>query len=127
MTNNINPINVNSKGVQYPKLKNEEKKQGLVKGSEQHQEVEKKEVAAKDVLGFMAAQSVDVQPKVKKVIDVSKYVTPEQAARIAGFVGSFEKEVEKGLKEFDKEFPGNKVSEDTKVNIAVDAFNRNNL
>ena len=130
MANNINPININSQAINYSKISQYEKKDGAVKDSpkEQHSVIDKKEVPASDVLSYMAAQSVDVQPqKVKKTLDVSKYVTPEQAQRIAGFVQGFESEVEKGLIEFDKEFPGTGVSESTKMDFVLDMFNKNNL
>lgn len=130
MANNINPININSQAINYSKISQYEKKDGAVKDSpKEHQAaVDKKEVPASDVLNYMAAQSIDVQPqKVKKTLDVSKYVTPEQAQRIAGFVQGFESEVEKGLIEFDKEFPGAGVSESTKMDFVLDMFNKNNL
>lgn len=129
MANNINPININSQAIKYAQLNQPEKKDESIKDAPKgHQPaVDKKDVPAGDVLSYMAAQSVDVQPKVKKTVDVSKYVTPEQAQRIAGFVQGFEAEVEKGLLNFDKEFPGNQVSEDSKLNLAVELFNKNNL
>lgn len=129
MANNINPININSQAIKYAQMHQPEKKEDAIKDASKENKpvIDKKEVPAGDVLSYMAAQSVDVQPKVKKTVDVAKYVTPEQAQRIAGFVQSFESEVEKGLLNFDKEFPGNQVSEDAKLNLAVDLFNKNNL
>lgn len=129
MANNINPINVNSQAISYSRLAQQEKAETLVnkKQNEEQAAVEKKEVPAADVLKYMAAQSIDVQPKVKKTLDISKYVTPEQAERIAGFVQGFEEEVEKGLLAFDKEFPGSAMSDAAKMNIVVDMFNKNNL
>ena len=50
--------------------------------------------------------------------DVSKYVTPEQAQRIAGFVTSFEDEVAKGLVGINEEF-GDNLSEAAKYEIAA--------
>lgn len=129
MANNINPININSQAIKYAQTFQPDKKEDAVKEApkEAAAAVQKKEVPAKDVLNFMAAQSVDVQPKTKKPIDVSKYVTPEQKERIAGFVQGFEAEVEKGLLNFDKEFPGNNVSDESKLNLAVELFNKKNL
>lgn len=129
MANNINPININAQAIKYAQMQQPEKKEDSVKDAQKNSKpvVDKKEVPANDVLSYMAAQSVDVQPKVKKTVDVSKYVTPDQAQRIAGFVQGFESEVEKGLLNFDKEFPGNTVSDGTKLNLAVDLFNKNNL
>lgn len=128
MANNINPININSQAIKYAQMHQPEKKEDAVKDApKDHKPAVGKEIPAGDVLSYMAAQSVDVQPKVKKTVDVSKYVTPEQEARIASFVQGFESEVQKGLLNFDKEFPGNKASDETKLNLAVEMFNKNNL
>ena len=124
MANNINPININTQAIKYAQLSHPEKKEDAVKDSQQDAKpsVGQKEVPAGDVLNFMAAQSIDVQPKVKKTVDVSKYVTPEQAQRIASFVQGFEKEVEKGLLNFNKEFPGNGLSDAAKLGLAAQMF-----
>lgn len=129
MANNINPININSQAIKYAQMYQPDKKEDAVKDAPKDHKpvVDKKEVPAGDVLSYMAAQSVDVQPKVKKTVDVSKYVTPEQADRIASFVQGFESEVQKGLLNFDKEFPGNNASDEAKLNLAVEMFNKNNL
>ena len=129
MANNINPININAQAIKYAQLNFAEKKEDAVKDKahEQQAPVSKKEIPASDVLSYMAAQSVDVQPQVKKTVDVSKYVTPEQAQRIASFVQGFETEVEKGLLNFDKEFPGNGLSEASKMNLAVQMFNKDQI
>lgn len=118
MANNINPIIISSKVVGYSTKKDEKKEDA---GAEKAPSagIEKKEVAAGDVLSFMAAQSVDVTPAAKKTLDVSKYVTPEQAARIAGFVQGFESQVAAGLKAFDSEFPGAKLSDSAKLSLVA--------
>lgn len=70
----------------------------------------------------MAQQAVVVNPKVsaQKTYDVSKYVTPEQAQRIAGFVTSFEDQVAEGLLAINKEFGENSgLSEQAKYEIAA--------
>ncbi len=126
MTNNINPININAQAIKYAQLNQPEKKEDAVKDAPKghNPAVGQKEVPASDVLSYMAAQSVDVQPKVKKTVDVSKYVSPEQAQRIASFVQGFEAEVEKGLLSFDKEFPGNGLSEAAKLGIAAQMYDK---
>ena len=129
MANNINPININAQAIKYAQLNFAEKKEDAVndKAQDHRAPVSQKEIPASDVLSYMAAQSVDVQPQVKKTVDVSKYVTPEQAQRIASFVQGFETEVEKGLLNFDKEFPGNGLSEASKMNLAVQLFNKDQI
>jgi hypothetical protein len=126
MANNINPISINTQAIKYAQLSQPDKKDDAIKDAskEPKHTVGQKEVPASDVLSYMAAQSVDVQPKVKKTVDVSKYVTPEQAQRIAGFVQGFEKEVEKGLLNFDKEFPGNGLSDAAKLGIAAQIYDK---
>ncbi len=126
MANNINPININPQIVGYT-LKKEAKDKSAEAETSTKSAVDKKEVPASDVLSFMAAQSIDVKPAAKKTIDVSKYVTSEQAARIAGFVQGFEKEVEKGLLQFNKEFPQSSLSDSAKLDIVVEMFNNSNF
>ena len=75
------------------------------------------QVAADDVLTYMAYGAVGVNVSVPKTYDVSKYVTPEQAARIAGFVAGFETEVAKGLKAIEDE--GLDLPEAQKYEIAA--------
>ncbi len=129
MANNINPININTQAIKYAQLSHPEKKEDAIKDASKESKpaIGQKEVPASDVLSYMAAQSVDVQPKVKKTVDVSKYVTPEQAQRIAGFVQGFEKEVEKGLLNFNKEFPGNGLSEAAKLGIAAQIYDKDQI
>lgn len=130
MANNINPININSQAINFAGLKAKEKEAGKTAEEEKNPAPapSEKNLNAADVLGFMAAQSVDVQPKkAEKVLDVSKYVTPEQAERIAGFIHGFESEVEKGLKAFDSEFPNAGISKEEKLNTVVTMFEKTNM
>lgn len=53
-----------------------------------------------------------------KTYDVAKYVTPEDAQRIAGWVTSFEDVVAQNLQVVNAEF-GNSMSEGDKMNIAL--------
>lgn len=128
MANNINAIGINTQALNYAQMHKADKKDGAVKDSakEQQPAVSKKDIPAADVLSYMAAQSVDVKPAVKKTLDVSKYVTPEQSQRIAGFVQGFQSEVEKGLQKFDTEFPNANLSDQSKMNFVLDAFNKSN-
>lgn len=101
MTNNIPGIGVNTGSVNpygnqpkgseaKPEDKKPEAPQAQPKGAQVNPDA---------VLSFMAQQAIVVQPKVatQKTYDVGKYVTPEQAERIAGFVTSFEDKVAEGL------------------------------
>ena len=97
MTNNIHGIGINTNSFNpygsQPKggeAKAEEKEQQSPQAQPQSAQVN-----PGDVLAYMAQQAVVVNPKVsaQKTYDVSKYVTPEQAQRIAGFVTSFEDQV----------------------------------
>lgn len=126
MTNNINPIIISSQVVGYT-TKKDEKKEDAAAEKATGAPGEQKEVAASDVLSFMAAQSVDVTPTAKKTLDVSKYVTPEQAARIAGFVQGFESQVAAGLKAFDSEFPGTNLSDSAKLSLVAGIVEQNDL
>lgn len=102
---NINPIKFGVTGSYLPK---KEEKQDLVKNSEKTnvQPQAKKSVDSNEVLGFLAAQNADLVPaKTKKTVDVSKYVTPEQAERISGFIKGFEKDYDEISEAAVKEFP----------------------
>ena len=74
MANNINPIGFGITGSSYFKPESKEDLNPN-KGKEQKSEESKhKQVASNEVLGFMAAQNVDIIPKpVTKSVDVSKY------------------------------------------------------
>ena len=131
MANNINPISINTQALKYAQLKQTEKKQESVDDAStgaKNSAGAQKEVSADDVLNYMAAQNVDIQAtKAKKVLDVSKYATPEQIERIAGFDQGFESSVQKGLLDFDKEFPNSGLSDSAKTDLVVEMFNKNNL
>ena len=101
MTNNVHGIGINTGSVnpygnqaKGSEAKPEEKPAENTPAAPQNSQVK-----AEDVLSYMAQQAVTVNPKVSapRTYDVSKYVTPEQAARIAGFVTSFEDQVAQGL------------------------------
>lgn len=75
------------------------------------------QVAANDVLTYMAYNAVGVNVSAPRTYDVGKYVTPEQAARIAGFIAGFEGDVAKALKAIEDE--GLNLPEDQKYEIAA--------
>lgn len=124
MTENVRGIGINTGSVNpYG---------NQAKGAEAKPEEKKTEVQAKapsapqvkpdDVLAYMAQSAAVINPQVStvKTYDINKYVTPEQAARIAGFVTSFENQVAEGLLAIDKELGANSgLSEQAKYEIAA--------
>ena len=122
MTENIRGIGINTGSVNpygnQPKgneTKPEEAKPETAGNTPQNSAVK-----PEDVLAYMANSAVIVNPKATtKTYDVAKYVTPEQAARIAGFVTSFEDKVAEGLIAINEmeEFSG--LSESAKYEIAA--------
>lgn len=120
MTSSINPINVNTQGIggaagfgAKPKTEKEEVKEEAKAAVAE----EKTQVPADQVLNFLAQTAVSVTPR--KTVDPSKYVDSESAARIAGFMADFEDKVADGLKAFDKEFAGVKVSDSAKMAVVL--------
>ena len=66
-----------------------------------------KEVDSNEIFGFLAAKNADMIPaKGKKSVDISKYVTPEQAERIADFMKGFNDDVDTISSSALNEFPG---------------------
>ena len=125
MANEINRIQMNT-NYQLGKVgdKPEEKAQ---QKEDNKPQIEQKQVSAEDTLKFMNAQSVNARPVEKpRVLDISKYVTPEQAQRICGFISQFENAVADGLKAIELEM-GNALSEDAKMNLAVELFKAENM
>ena len=122
MTENIRGIGINTGAVNpYG---------NQAKGSEAKPEEAKPEVAQnapqnnavkpEDVLTYMANSAVIVNPKATtRTYDVAKYVTPEQAARIAGFVTIFEDQVAQGLIAINEMEEFNGLSEPAKYEIAA--------
>lgn len=88
---NINPIKFGLTASQFGK---KEVNEDLTKTAEKNQTAQlgaKKQLNSNEVLGFLAAQNADMMPaKTTKTVEVSKYVTPEQASRIESFMKGFE-------------------------------------
>lgn len=82
-------------------------------------------MSQEDVLNVMAQQAALNKSAIAsaKTYDVSKYVTPEQAQRIAGFVTSFEDIVAQNLQSVTAEF-GNALSDDAKMNIVLSSADK---
>lgn len=121
MTNNIHGIGINTGAVNpylNPKTKSETKPEE--NGGTQTGQPQGGTVAPDDVLGFMAQQGVYNKPvSPLEKYNIAKYVTPEQAARIAGFITSFEGEVANGLLTINEEF-GDTLSENVKIALAAE-------
>ena len=103
---NINPIKFGVAGSQYFK---KEAKEDLTNKQDKNlnsQTEAKKNVDSKEVLGYLAAQNTDLVPsKATRTIDVKKYVTAEQAARIENFVKGFETDFDEISQAALNEFP----------------------
>lgn len=85
------------------------------------------QVSAEDTLDFLSAQAVSARPvEQPRVLNVSQYVTPEQAQRICGFINQFEDAVAQGLKNIEVEL-GSALSDDAKLNLAVEMFEAQNM
>ena len=122
MTENIRGIGINTGSVtpygNSPKgseAKPDETKPETTPGATQNSQVK-----PDDVLNYMANSAVGVYPQATtRTYDISRYVTPEQAERIAGFVTSFEDQVAQGLLTLNEleEFDG--LSEAAKYDIAA--------
>jgi len=78
-----------------------------------------------DVLNVMAQQAALNKSAINapKTYDVSKYVTPEQAQRIAGFVTSFEDIVAQNLQAVTAEF-GDSLTDSAKMNIVLSSADK---
>jgi hypothetical protein len=119
---NINPIKFGIAGNQYYK---QEAKEDLTKNTTKEaktNENQQKQLNSNDVLGFMAAQNADIIPvKTQKTIDVSKYVTPDQEARITAFMQGFEADYDEAFSITADEFP--EISEKAAGDIALAYIN----
>ena len=103
---NINPLKFGVTGNQYIQKESTEDvtKQSVKENSEQT--TAKKELSAKDVYGFLAAQNADLIPVTKtRTYEVSKYVNAEQEARIADFVKGLEASYNEAFEITAEEFP----------------------
>ena len=98
------------------------------KEEEKKSDVEQKtQVSREDTLSIMDAQSMSFRPVEKaRVLNISKYVTPEQAQRICGFVNQYVDAVAEGLVAIQNEM-GNALSEDAKLELAVELFKAENM
>lgn len=119
MANEINGIGINTGSVNnYGNApKNETKPEDKAPETTPQAPPAQSQVTADDVLTYMTYSSIGVNASAPKTYDVGKYVTPEQAARIAGFIAGFEGNVAKALKAIEDE--GLNLPEDQKYEIAA--------
>jgi hypothetical protein len=119
---NINRINLGVSAQQlFTKENNEEKAKEAAKENKNGDTP--KEVAAKDVLGFMAAVNSDLIPtNVKKSVEVAKYVNAEQTARIEDFMKAFEADFDALSEAALDEFPD--ITQEAASSIALAYINQ---
>ncbi len=118
---NINPLKFGVTGNQYFK---QETKEDLSKHTEKETKTQQnnKQVNSNEVFGFLAAQNADLIPvRTQKTVEVSKYVTPEQEARIADFMKGFESDFNEAFNIAAEEFP--EISEKAAGDIALAYIN----
>ena len=90
-------------------------------------EQQQPQVSAEETLSFLNAQALAARPvEQPRVLNVSKNVTPEQAERICGFINQFEDAVAQGLQNIEVEL-GSALSDDAKMNLAVEMFEAQNM
>lgn len=126
MANEINRIQIN-RNYELNSVGEKPQDKTNQKEEKEKQQIENKQVPAEDVLNFMNTQSLSARPIEKpRVLNISKYVTPEQAQRIAGFISQFEDTVAEGLISIEKEL-GNTITNEAKMNLAVEMFKIKNM
>lgn len=118
--NNISGINVGLNTNLPQNNSSPDVKEDAVKESAQAAQPEANYIDAEDVMSAMASQAALNKSTVggAKTYDLGRYVTPEQAQRIAGFITSFEDIVAKNLESVTNEL-GTGVSENVRMNIAL--------
>lgn len=119
---NINPLKFGVTGNQYFKQENQEDLTRSAAKEQPSTEKAEKKLGSNEVLGFMAAQNADLIPvKAQRTLDVSKYVTPEQEARIAEFMQGFQADYDEAFAITADEFP--EISENAAGEIALAYIN----
>jgi len=102
----INPLSFGVTGNQY--YKQETAEESVQTNSKEEKAAQQKEssVNSNTVLSYMAAQNADIVPAAaKKTLEVSKYVSPEQEARITDFMNGFESDYDEVYEAAGNEFP----------------------
>ena len=122
--NRVSQANTNYQAYsvgEKPENKADKKEENKTQAEQQPQ------VSAEDTLKFLNAQAVSARPvEQPRVLNVSKYVTPEQAQRICGFIQQFEETVAQGLQNIEVEL-GSALTDDAKLSLAVEMFEAQNM
>ena len=122
--NNINGIGVGLNANLPKKESAPEVKEDAVKDTPQANSASN--LMSQDEVLNVLAQQANINKStinMNKTYDVSKYVTPEQAQRIAGFVTSFEDIIAQNLQAVSAEFGAN-IPEDIKMDIALSSADK---
>ncbi len=85
-----------------------------------------KEIASKDILNFMANQSVSMRIDVK-CQNVGKITANEEYQRIEKMMKEFETGVDSGLQTFNGEFPNLSISDGSKMKVVLNSLERSLL
>ncbi|MCD7739857.1 MAG: hypothetical protein LUH11_00705 [Candidatus Gastranaerophilales bacterium] len=118
---NINPIKFGVAG-QYYKNNTKEDLNNSKDKEQQISQTQQKQVSSNDVLGYLAAQNTDMIPiKSQKTLDVSKYVSEDDEARITEFMKGFESDYNEAYAIAADEFP--EISENAAGNLALAYIN----
>lgn len=122
MDTNVNKISQAYTSYQTNKVG--EKPEGKAQQKEDSKpQIERKEVSANETLNFMTAQNIGLKPVVPpKVLNISKYNTPEQEARIRADAQKYEENFEKTSEKIDNEL-GKSVSDKAKKELALAVIN----
>ena len=123
--NNINGVSIGLNANLPQKESTPELKDDVVKEAPQQKADLNNLMSQEEVLNVLAQQAAFNKSAINmpKTYDVAKYVTPEQAQRIAGFVTGFEDLVAKNLQAVTAEF-GNTLSDDVKMNIVLSSADK---
>jgi len=122
----IDPLKFNY--IRYGHLERENKGEETAAEQQQAQgansQVERKEIPSDKILEYLAQANYAQAPQVKP-LDVSKYVTPEQAQRIAASVREYQQVIGKTVDAVSSEFPN--LDDSAKTALAVELFNKSNF
>ncbi len=119
---NINPIRFGVTGNSYYKQDSEKDLAKTPAKEQKAAEKQHKQLGSNEVLGYLSAQNADLIPvKAQKTLDVSKYVTKEQEARIAAFVKGYEADYAEAFNIAANEFP--EISEKAAGDLALAYIN----
>jgi len=123
--NNVNGIGVGLNANLPQRESAPELKQEEAKEAQQASTAAPNFISSDEVMSYAAQQAAVNKSAVDgaRTYDVSKYVTPEQAQRIAGFVTSFEDIVAKNLEAVTAEL-GSGVSESVRMGIALSSADK---